>query len=138
MAWNPNFKADNNPENEAKYNAGIDSEKRVMNIFKEIDKISLIETGEGQKMKLITIRQLCIATRGLFTRKTTRDEIWNKMKAIQLRRQIVSVRQGKAQNVLRYDSDVNEKLDDLVIFISDKLQDERGFFSPKKDELGLF
>ena len=143
MAFQPDER-----ENEAKYNAGLDAEKRVMSIFKELDRISLMQTGEAQKLKLIMAKQLCLSTRGMFVQgkkqqkdgetKGTRDIIWDKVNAIELKKQITSARQGKSQENVFYDPQVNDEIDAVIILVTDKLQDERGFFSPAKDEMGMF
>lgn len=125
-------------ESEAKFNAGIDAEKRIMELFREIDKVSLIKNGQAQEAKYIIIKQLCIASRGMFTKKEVRAKIWDNFMKIKLNQQIVSIKQGQSKTIVVYDSKIDLLLDMLLILITDYLQDERGFFSPAKGELSLF
>lgn len=124
-------------DDDSKFNAGIDAQKRVMSLFRDCDRISLMKNGSGQETKHVIVKQLCIAVRGMFNNKKLRNEIWKKFKEIKLSEKKVSERQGSTRNVVYYNSEVDNKLDELVLFISEKLQDEKGFFSPSGDEPGL-
>ena len=124
-------------KDQGKFNAGIDAQKRVMDLFRDIDRMSLGKNGQAQETKHVLVKQLCLATRGLFNKPEVRNNIWSAFNEIQLTRQNVTVRQGKSQLQIVYDNKVDEQLDALVMIITDYLQDEKGFFSPEGAEAGL-
>lgn len=122
---------------DSKYNAGIDAEKRAMELFKKIDMLTNQEIGESQKAKYTLVKQLCLATRGLFNDKKVREDIWERFNRIKLNRGNISRKEGKTRYDVVYNSTVDKELDDVIILVTDYLQDEKGFFSPVGDEPGL-
>lgn len=127
-----------NQQSEAKYNAGLDAEKRIMDLFKDIDRISLLRDGNAQQAKYDLIKSLVIASRGMFNKREIRKEILEEYLKIKLTTQKAVMKQGKIKHVVVYDPRVNDQLDVLLMLITDHLQDDRGFFSPSKGELGMF
>ena len=122
---------------DSKYNAGIDAEKRVMELFKKIDLLTNTEIGESQQAKYTLVKQLCLATRGLFNDVKVRKDTWSKFNKIKLDRGNTSKKEGKIKHGVVYNSRIDTELDDIIILITDYLQDEKGFFSPEGDEPGL-
>jgi hypothetical protein len=124
-----------NEEEEAKFNAGIDAEKLVMDLLRKIYEASLYNTGQAQYMKYKLVRSLCIQARGLFTNDETRRKIWEKFDKLKIQEQMVQVYEGKSEKRKVYSEKLDEELDEVIKFVIDNLQDERDFFSPAKTDL---
>lgn len=122
---------------EEKFNAGLDAQKRVMELYKRIDEASLTTEGEYQKHKYQLLGVLCLAVRGMFRKDELRNEIWSKYKDINLEYKQVTIRQGKSTTKVLYSRKVDDKMNELIMFITDQLQDTRDFFTPRGDEPGL-
>lgn len=144
---------------EGKFNAGIDTLKDISSIFKEIRFLSvrghlpeyetILSLGKSQHIKYKLIKHLYIRALPLLKKDKTidyRTEIKNQIAKVKL--SWLPKGMGK-----RIDSDKNEAipvgyyeaynpqydslLDDIVMLISERLQDSGKYFMPGKEDTGL-
>lgn len=127
------------PSKEGAFNFAIDTLKRIGDILREITKISMIQTGEAQHVKIQLVWQLLTQSCMLIVDKDKEAELIKKLDKINpiFKSKLDSA--GREVNVFKvYDIALERQINLFVIEIENTLQEEGKYFMPDKMDIGLF
>lgn len=145
MADDSRIALTNDDRSSAPFNMALATLEKIQGILKSIVVISsghlddddkFLTPGKSQHMKYRLVNQLFVQCIPLFDKKKTEEwkpEMLARIRNVKLKVGNKYSNRRVVGNFAAYDEDVEQELDDIIMEIQERLQDEGYFMPPKND-----